>query len=122
MRCRVAYRIGTPPGRWTRLATGTLSVDDSGICIEGPVPYRAAFVDIQSLSVTKRAALFYFVLESSPPVYITPVLLNLVGYIRFVEPALSNALYTSLHRHLGGVGRCARCGNDVSAAGIPCPA
>src|SRR6516165_7799865 len=106
MRCQVVYRIGERPSWLTRAATGVLSIDDSGLHIDGPVPYRAEFSAIRWLS-TSRAGLFYIAIGSSPPVFITPIVCSLLGFIRVIRPSLNEALYAELYDRVGGLVRCA---------------
>jgi hypothetical protein len=79
MRCQVAYRIAQCPGWWTRASDGVLSIDDGGLRIDGPVPYRAAFSEVNWLNVTRGAGLCYIGIGSSPPVFVAPFVFSLWG-------------------------------------------
>jgi hypothetical protein len=105
----------------TRAATGVLSTDDSGLHIDGPVPYRAEFSAIRWLSVTSRPGLFYIAIGSSPPVFVTPIVCSLLGVLRVIRPSLNEALYAELYRRAGGLVRCAGCGADARLSAGPCP-
>jgi hypothetical protein len=107
MRCRVAYRIGEPPGWLTRRLTGMLSIDDGGVRIEGPVPYRADCADIRALDVTNRPGGFFIAIrfQSSPPLFVTPFLFSFLGFVQFIDPRLNESVYTELSRRLPETGR-----------------
>ncbi len=119
MRCRVAYRIAQRPGRLTRQSVGVLSLDDSGLRIDGPAPLRAAFSEIQWLSVTDRVGLFHIGIGSSPPVFVTPVLWSLGGFVQFVRPPLNEALYAELRRRVEGLWHSADSGCDIRLPALP---
>src|SRR5260370_32104007 len=122
MRCKVVYRIDHQrPGRLTRASTGILFVDDTGIRIEGPVPYRAEFSEVQWLNITNRIGLFYIGIGSSPPVFVTPMLCSLFGFIRVISPQRNERVYAELRRRVAGLGRCADCGCHVRQSAEPCP-
>src|SRR5260370_23434685 len=101
MDCKVAYQVGKRPGRFTRLRTGTMCIDETGLRIDGPVPYRADFSEIQWLKASKEIGLFHIAVGSSPPVFIAPILSGLFGFIWVVRPSLSEEVYYELHRRVG---------------------
>jgi hypothetical protein len=121
MRYKVAYRIGKPPGRLTRMLTGMLSIDNDGVRIDGPAAYRADFTERLSLQPTNRLEMFCIAPRSSPAVFVTPILSSCLGIVLVIHPPLTNAVYTELHRRLGGPGRCAQCGSDRWISDVPCP-
>lgn len=121
MRCTIAYQIGQHPGRLKRWLTGILCLDEAGLRIEGPVPCRADFSEIQWLGAPGKGGSFSIGVGSSPPVFVTRALYNLFGFILVIHRPLNQALYAELHERVGGLGRCAACGCDVRPSALPCP-
>jgi hypothetical protein len=121
MRCNVAYGIGKRPSWLTHRATGVLTTDETGLRIDGPVPYRAEFSEIRWLSVTNRTDWFYIAIGSSPPVFVTPIIGTLFGIIWIIRTSLNEALYAELHQRVGGLVRCADCGGDARLSIEACP-
>src|SRR5215831_14838289 len=121
MHFQVAYRIGQRPRWWTRSATGVLSTGDTGLRIDGPVPYRASYSDIHWLTATNRAGYFYIAIGSSPPVFVTPIISSLFGFIHIVRRSLNEALCTELRRRVDGLIRSSECGSDARLSAGPCP-
>jgi hypothetical protein len=98
-----------------------MTIDDAGVRIDGPVAYHATFSEIASLDFGNEVGCFFIAIRSSPPVYVTPILLSLFGIVRITNPAVNNTVYTELRRRLGGPGRCAKCGADLGISHLPCP-
>ena len=103
MHFRVAYRIGEPTGWLTRASAGVLDIDDAGLRIDGPVPYRAAFSEIQWLKFTRRGGLARIAIGSSPTAFVTRSVFNLLRVIWVVDPHRDEALYAELYRRVGGL-------------------
>ena len=121
MHFRVAYRIGEPTGWLTRASAGVLDIDDAGLRIDGPVPYRAAFSEIQWLKFTRRGGLARIAIGSLPPAFVTRSVFNLLRVIWVVDPHRDEALYAELYRRVGGLAHCAGCGADARLSAGPCP-
>jgi hypothetical protein len=118
---QVAYRIGRRPRWWTHSATGVLSTSDTGLRIDGPVPYCARYSDIRWLTATNRAGYFYIAIGSSPPIFVTPIIRSLFGFIHIVCRSLNEALCTELRRRAVGLIHCSECGSEARLSAGPCP-
>jgi hypothetical protein len=121
MACKIAYHVGRRPGRLTRWLTGMLSIDETGISIDGPAPYRADFSEIHWLGVPGDRGSGYIGIGSSPPVFLRRIRRNLFGFILVIAKRANRNLYAQLHERVGGPERCAVCGCDLRLPGLPCP-
>jgi hypothetical protein len=120
MRCKVAYHAGKRPRRLTRWLTGMLCIDDTGLRIDGPVPYRTDFSEVQWLDAPGKHGPFYIGVGSSPALFVTPIIHNLFGVIQVLRQPLRQTLSAELHNRVIGLRRCAVCGCDVRLSALPC--
>jgi hypothetical protein len=121
MRCKVAYHVGKRPRRLTRWLTGILSIDDTGLRIDGPVAYRVDFSEVQWLDAPGKHGRFYIGVGSSPALFFTRIIYNLFGVIQVIHRPMNQRLYAELHNRVAGLGRCAVCGCEVRLSALPCP-
>lgn len=121
MRCKVTYCVGRRPGWFTHMLMGTLHTDEAGLRIDGPAPCQATFSEIQWLGVTSQPGLYCIAVGSSPPVFITPVVLSLFGFLQVLHPPLNEKVYAELYERVGGLRRCASCGCGGRPSAFPCP-
>jgi hypothetical protein len=117
----VAYQLGTPPTRTSRMMNGVLSINGKRISIAGPQSVELVPADISALRFHRAVGQFYIVLVSDPCVYITPYLFAVTKMVRVVLESRNNKVYSALHRLFGGPGRCANCRFDMCASRLPCP-
>jgi hypothetical protein len=98
-----------------------LSIDDTGLRIDGPVPYRADFSEVQWLDAPGKHGRCYVGVGSSPALFVTPIILNLFGVIQVFHQPLMQTLPAELHNRMVGLVRCAVCGCKVRPSALPCP-
>ena len=121
MQCKVCYNLGQPPTRSTQLQRGLLMIDSMGLRIEGAEPAYARFDDIADLSFAREFGLFHIIVRAPTPIFITPVLVSLLGLVNIMLESWNSRVYTALHQKLGGPGRCAKCKYDMRESMLPCP-
>ncbi|MFL5240767.1 MAG: hypothetical protein ACJ8FY_01550 [Gemmataceae bacterium] len=127
MQCQVAYQVGQFPGRFQRLPTGTLFINETGLRVDGPVSYSADYSDIKWLKTCNKEGLvyeagdFYIAVGASEPLFIKPIVTGWFGCLWITKPRLNRTVHKELLQHLNGLDRCAegRCYVDLDRA--PCP-
>lgn len=118
--CPIAYQMGMAPTRTTRLQKGRLLLDQQGLHIHGPVDCHIAYDQIRKLDYEGKFLQFFIRVQARCTIYFTPVLFH-AGLIEYGHGRRMVQVYTRLHRHVGGVGRCDRCGYNMLKSRDVCP-